>query len=123
MKLTGKLVSLASLLGVAHADFHIVETGSTSQHFLPSNQYNCDALYKHGKISQGSLGGDFFQVTGSTCGAGTLNFYKRSGGHWQAYIANGDGSVKAECYDNSGAKTWYCPLFGGVYPVFEKLVC
>lgn len=120
------LVLSAVLLPTTLADFHVVqETFLGRFRTVPSNKYKCEWVNQFGQITSGSLESGYFQVTGNTCGANKLDFYRRDAGHWQAYNNGGDGQVQAECYDNSNAHG--IQGCGGFtipgWQALEKLVC
>ncbi len=105
--------SLLSALftAAALADFHIVkyidDDGDTSYQILPSNKYNCVQIGNFGYVSTGTPGDGYFQtISRSTCGiTAPLDYYKRSDGHYDFYINNGDGSLQGTCYYNVGSHT------------------
>jgi len=46
-----------------------------------------------------------------------MNFYKRGDGHYDFYVANGDGSIQGTCYNNNAV------LMCGDTRVEDRLVC
>lgn len=106
------------------ADFHILATsenaGPTTFIACPSNQMDC-SCYVHGHatghINGSPQTGNFFQVEDGLCGMPELNFYLRGDGHWDFYVAGGDGEVLGTCWKNTGE------TFCGDEVVVEQLLC
>jgi hypothetical protein len=130
MKLYNAFHSVLLLGTVGHvlANFHVgaMGPGSSPENdgcgsglsgFIacPSNKYGCGCFLNGDGRAIVSIGGasdittaTFFQIKAGLCGHGVLNFYKRSSGHWQFYIAGGDGKSQGTCYSNSAANEFCC---------------
>jgi hypothetical protein len=130
-------LALTGLLPASKADFHVLggeapnaQTTIYGIWAVASNQYNCDGL---GNAANGAqlheLGTSwasanktkYFNLHTTTqytmCGEGNLNFYRRTGQHWQVYVPE-TGALIADCYKNSG------PNFNcGSITFRERLLC
>ncbi|KFY17182.1 hypothetical protein V491_05092 [Pseudogymnoascus sp. VKM F-3775] len=117
--------SVLLIVSAATADFHIVyDTLYAKYRAVPSNKYDCGNLQKSGSVTSGTVGGDTFKVTGNTCGADAIDFYKRADGHYDMYYPGGDGKVQGTCHDNSKGGGFDCGAYNGfVWEVQEKLIC
>ena len=121
--LTAALISPSAL-----ANFHIMHSDNRFDPLIacPSNYDNCICMRdgKHGVQSlngETSLG-DAFSLNGGLCGMSQMNFYKRSDGHWDFYVNNGDGSLQGTCYSNTATNECYND--GGAIEIFnDELVC
>jgi hypothetical protein len=126
-----RLTSLSSLVALlalsvqqVKADFHVlgVSANGGSTHFVacPSNQMDCSCyVHNHatGHVNGDPQDQDFFQVEDGLCGMPELNFYLRDDGHWDLYVAGGDGEVLGTCYPNTGE------TFCQDNVIVEQLVC
>ena len=132
------LLLIASLtIPSALANFRIIGggDGNESMHACPVNHYDCACMRDGDRAGQVSINDqglsrlpdDFFQVKAGFCGMGLLNFYKRSDGHWDFYVSNGDGTLQGKCYTPTGpVTTTECSVSGSQYEFYvfrNELLC
>lgn len=129
------LVTAALSVPSALANFHVIQGiapgGLAGLEACPSNYYNCKCMTGGDRAAQvlvdghgvGDLPDDFFSIKSGLCGMGQLNFYKRSDGHWDFYVSNGDGKVQGACHSNTASSSCSGGFFFNDLLVCYSYIC